>query len=116
VIDNKATCEPDPHILALRFCSAAKSRITRELITGRWTLPQAAEAFRVLDEAHPLYNWDRFYADFAGDSDKERHCREVILCAVNELGLITPEAAQAKQRLETELQRLLKSRFRLAEF
>ncbi len=63
----------------------SKRHIARELIAGRLTLLQAAGQFRALNQAPPRLHWKEFCAAYPGDSDEERHCREVIAVVTLEL-------------------------------
>src|SRR5262249_43635699 len=70
--------EADPRVAAALYCWQAKAHIARSLVAREWTLREAAEAFRVLDEANPNFNRRLFRSTYPGETDEESHCREVI--------------------------------------
>ena len=85
-----------------------KEAVTREVIAGRLTLPQAAERFRRADLANPTFKLSSFRRFFAGVSDEERRCRQVIARVRNLAeGHGDRDAADALPRLEAELERFL---------
>jgi hypothetical protein len=47
--------ELDPHLEAALHRDAARRALAEEVVAGKRTLPEAAERFRRLDEAHPGY-------------------------------------------------------------
>jgi hypothetical protein len=57
---------------------AAKRQAARDLAEGRTTLTDAAACFRELDRGWSRFPWETFRRPSPGDSDEERHCREVI--------------------------------------
>jgi hypothetical protein len=81
-----------------------KERLAQAVLEGRLTLLEAAALFRTLDEGPPGFNWEQFRRSHAGDSDEERHCREVIKCVCP----YPPEEAprcreEARRRLGADL-------------
>jgi hypothetical protein len=81
-----------------------KNQVTRDLIAGRITLPEAAARFKVLNEtpADCPFNYEN---KAEGNSEGERLCRQVINWAVTEVAQTSEAQAQAlSQRLEAELQ------------
>jgi hypothetical protein len=87
---------------------AARERVTQELLAGRLTLPQAAARFRPLNASAganvpPLELW------FAGATEEERLCRQVIAWA-EAAGTVpgSPGSGRTtRRRLEAELNALL---------
>jgi hypothetical protein len=98
--------EKDPRLTAADFCSQAKMRSVDELVAGRRSLLEAAEAFHVLDEANPNFNWRVFDREFPGKSVTEKHCREVILWTFNHTANDEPTQLQTRDRLERGLTNL----------
>jgi hypothetical protein len=83
--------------------------LIRELLAGRLTLLETAAHFRALDRSNPSFNWDAFRRGNAGDTDEERHCREVIGWVETDLERTDPCLALATcNRLEGELQEHLR--------
>jgi hypothetical protein len=87
---------------------ARKGRIVAALIAGRLTLLEAAGRFRALDRGPPPFYWEEFHAHFAGESDEERHCREVLAWVETELAdtdpcLLVATHARLLDELETHL-------------
>jgi hypothetical protein len=96
------------HAQALRGRFKQKSQVVRELLAGRLTLLEAAARFRALDHAPPPFNWEMFREVHRGDSDEERHCREVIVGVEAELIDSDPCLCLAIcEQLERELQQHL---------
>src|SRR5262249_42463826 len=95
---------------------AARAAIVDEVLAERMSLLEAAAHFRDLDRAPPSILWDRFRAFYPGDSDDERHCREVIgnvRARVEDQGEQGPDPVL---RLESELrQHLERGTLRLPE-
>src|SRR5262245_54242584 len=50
----------------------------KEVIAGRLTLREAAACFRTLTRENPDFQRENFRRTYAGASDAERHCRQVI--------------------------------------
>jgi hypothetical protein len=102
---------PDEEVHNLREAvdrrAAEKSALAREVIEGRLPLLQAAARFRDLNARPPAFNWGAFRQTYPGDSDDERHCREVIQF-VRQEGPQRPGADPSLVgRLEAELRGLL---------
>jgi hypothetical protein len=99
---------------AIEGRAAEKSALAVEVIEGHLPLPQAAATFRDLNARPPAFNWEAFRQTYPGDSDDERHCREVIQF-VRQGVQLRPDADPAVVgRLEAELQGLLElGKFRL---
>jgi hypothetical protein len=55
-----------------------KQRVSDEVLAGRLTLLEAAALFRALDHGPPPFHWDHFRISRSGNSDDERHCKELI--------------------------------------
>jgi hypothetical protein len=55
-----------------------KHQITEDVINRKLTLREAAVQFQTLNEACPEYDWDSFRRAFAGRTNEERHCRQVL--------------------------------------
>src|SRR5262249_29873942 len=79
----------------------------QDVIAARLTLGEAAACFRVLARENPDFPWELFRRDYAGASDEERHCRQLIAAVQVTLGDEPDEAAAVGARLEAELQELL---------
>ena len=56
----------------------AKRRLLEELLEGKRNLFETAAYFRQLDQGDVHYNWGAFRLFYAGATDDERHCREVL--------------------------------------
>jgi hypothetical protein len=56
----------------------AKRWLAVDVAGGRLGLLEAAARFRHLDRQQPPFAWAIFRRHYAGASDDERHCREVI--------------------------------------
>jgi hypothetical protein len=57
---------------------ARKVELSAGVAEGRVTLLAAAACLRDLDESATDFGWDHFRLTLPGQSDDERHCREVI--------------------------------------
>jgi hypothetical protein len=91
-----------------------KQALAIAVIEGRLPLPQAAARFRDLNAQPPTYNWAAFRLFYPGDSDDERHCREVIEFVRQDVRQRPGTDPAAVGRLEAELQGLLEQgNFRL---
>jgi hypothetical protein len=92
---------------ALDQCAAERYALAGEVIEGRLTLLRAAARFRDLNARPPMFNWRAFRKIYPGDSDDERHCRQVIHF-VRQGAQLRPGADPAvADRLEAELGDLL---------
>jgi hypothetical protein len=77
--EQNRVCERLDHQLdAIRRREVARGALGQELAEGRLGLLEAAARSRDLDRAAPYFQWDEFRRGYPGDSDDERHCREVI--------------------------------------
>jgi hypothetical protein len=86
-----------------------KERVLQMHLAGRLTLLEAAAHFRNLDQQGPLFRWEQFREQFDGNSDDERHCREVIAFVRAALNATCCPTTQEKvQRLEAELRQHLR--------
>jgi hypothetical protein len=65
-------------VLGVQRRVAEKERLVHVLLAGQLTLLEAAACFRLLDHEPPELDWKTFCLLHAGESDEERHCREVI--------------------------------------
>jgi hypothetical protein len=74
----RRTVEPGEEDLAVQRRILEKNRVARELIDGRLTLVEGAATFRRLN-AMPPCSAEFLPNYFAGDSEEERVCRQVIL-------------------------------------
>jgi hypothetical protein len=84
----------------------AKQQILDDVIAGRMTLPKAAEKFGELNSQAPeSMTAVRDY--FAGDTDNERLCRQVIHRVKFMLDEDSSEAATVIARLEREMHEYL---------
>jgi hypothetical protein len=83
---------------------AGKKVLAEGLATGRLTLPEAAARARALDRAAPDFPWEAFRLTRPGQSDEERHCREVIEHVRANLPLGPTLSEELALRLEAELQ------------
>jgi hypothetical protein len=84
-----------------------KMRLAEEVAEGRLTLLAAAARFRDLDRAPPAFQWEMFRMTYDGQSDDERHCREVIGFVGSAL-INQPETGnQVVARLRADLAHLL---------
>ncbi len=82
----------------------ARRDVVAAVITGRMTLPEAAGAFRELNRGTPSSFWAAFPHTYPGDSDEERHCRQVIGYVRTELEEYPGGENEVLRRLEAELQ------------
>jgi hypothetical protein len=86
-----------------------KKQVAAEVTAGRLTLLEAAARCRDLDATGGHFNWEGFRKGRGGNSDAERHCREVI-DSVRTLLMFEPDRSRAvTERLEAELQDLLQA-------
>jgi hypothetical protein len=81
-----------------------KQEVVRELLDGRLTLREAAARFQKLNEACSVYDWERFRETFAGRTDEERHCRQVLVTVRPYSDLNASASRDLLARLETELE------------
>jgi hypothetical protein len=88
---------------AVRCRDEARCRIARRVRAGWLTLLEAAEHFRDLNEAGADFYWKGFRTSYAGTTDDERCCRQVIDWVVNHLENDTGQSEAEKMRLEAEL-------------
>jgi hypothetical protein len=94
--------------------SAEKRALARAVLAGRLPLPQAAARFRDLNAQPPAFPWEAFRQTYAGDSDDERHGREVLQFVRREVQQRPGADSAVVGRLEAELQGLLEhGNFRL---
>jgi hypothetical protein len=90
-------------------CQQSKDEVVADVIAQRVSLREAADRFRDLNLRHKDRRWwEHFRRRYAGQSDTERHCREVInwteaVLTKHEGGDAVTLAAQ----LEDELQNML---------
>jgi len=106
-----AALGPPCEVLVAR--ARAKAHVTDEVLTGRLTLLQAAARFRRLDAQEPASKVD-LRQHFAGATEEERLCRQVIQWATAAAQDVSPTAAApTRARLEAELAGLLAERGRL---
>jgi hypothetical protein len=102
---------PDREVQDL--CAAADQRaaekyaLAGEVIEGRLSLLRAAARFRDLSARPPAFNWEDFRRTYPGDSDDERHCREVIKFVRQGVQLRPGADPAVADRLEAELRGLL---------
>jgi hypothetical protein len=86
-----------------------KEETVQKYLDGKLTFLETAAHFRALDQGAPGFNWEEFRDAYPGDSDEERHCREVIACV---RALPSSQGSSAGQetvkRLEAELRRHLR--------
>jgi hypothetical protein len=101
--------ELEAQLAAVRQCYAAKRQALAEVVAERLTLREAAARFRQADLVNPIFPWDAFPDLYPGDTDGERHCREVIHHVRLELRDEPARAAAVVARLEGELQGYLAS-------
>jgi hypothetical protein len=94
--------ELETRLVGLLQRSAGKWQAVEGLVEGRMSLLEAAARFRDLDRQPPDFHWDAFRNSMPGDSDDERHCREVI--GFIETRLPPRERTDLIARLEAELQ------------
>jgi hypothetical protein len=86
-----------------------KNQLIQKLLAGQITLLETAARFRALDRSSPSFYWDGFHQFIPGDTDEERHCREVIDWVETELGWTDPCLAVAIcNQLEGELEERLR--------
>jgi transposase-like protein len=89
----------------LRGCREAKERITAEVLAGRLSLAEAAEAFRAVNET--LQGGDDAWVDpYRYADDEEAVCRTVITWARHRTTDDPERQAAVVARLEEELQQL----------
>src|SRR5262249_23106359 len=77
------------------------------VIAGRLTLREAAARYRALARGNPDFPWETFHRTYAGASEEERFCRQVIDAVQKELRDQPDEAARVVARLVAELEELL---------
>jgi hypothetical protein len=98
----------DDRAAVLRTRLAARDRILQAVHSRRLTLVEAAALFRDLNRSDPNFPWNDFRWYYAGATDDERHCRQIIDNAAAALDLPANEAAALTARLEAELQEHLR--------
>jgi hypothetical protein len=101
--EQRRDAELDGQLDTVRRRTEARKALVRDLGAGRLTLLETAARFRDLDRSAPDFQWDVFRRGYPGDSDDERHCREVIrqLWAFEPLG--PAPTRELARRLEGEL-------------
>jgi aminopeptidase C len=72
------TPDDETRLFSVKWCTREKQRIANELAAGRCTLLAAADVTRTANRLSPEFNWKVFRLDRPGQTDAERHCREVI--------------------------------------
>ncbi len=106
-----AALQPTGEILVAR--AKAKAAVTEDLLAGRLTLLQTAAQFRKLNAEQPASKID-LRQHFAGATEEERLCRQVIQWAAFAARDISASASeQTRSRLEAELAGLLAARGRV---
>jgi hypothetical protein len=85
-----------------------KREVSMAVVEGRMSLLDAAALFRDLDQTGPNIGWEHYRASFPGGTDEERHCREVIVWVERMVDPPPPERAAVVERLERELEELLR--------
>lgn len=85
-----------------------KWHIIDALRERRQTLFEAAAMFRSLDQMPPATNWEYFRFRYQGDSDEERHCRQVISWMEASLPPESVETDATVVRLRAELEEAIK--------
>jgi hypothetical protein len=98
----------DARAAVLRTRLAARYRILQAVHSRRLTLVEAAALFRDLNRSDPNFPWHAFRSYYAGATDDERHCREIIDNAAEALDLPPAEIGALTARLEAELQEHLR--------
>jgi hypothetical protein len=94
--------------------AAAKRALASAVIEGRLPLLQAAARFRDLNAQPPAFPWEAFRQTYPGDSDDERHGREVLQFVREGMQLRPGVDPAVPERLEAELRGLLEhGNFRL---
>jgi hypothetical protein len=76
--EDERSQELDDRRAALNVRMEAKVQIIQDLIAGRLTLLAAAARFRDLNSRPPHFHWGRFRMAYAGATDDEKHCNEVL--------------------------------------
>jgi hypothetical protein len=90
-------------------CREAKARVTAELLAGRLSLAEAAEAFREVNET--LQDADDAWVDpYRFADNEEAVCRTVIAWARHDTGCDPARRAAVVGRLEEELRQLRQAR------
>jgi hypothetical protein len=87
----------------------AKVVVTQDLRAGRVTLREAASRFQALNHACPEYDWERFRQAFPGQTDEERHCRQVLVAADNTLRGAPDCEDEVLTRLQAEFRDLFEA-------
>jgi hypothetical protein len=86
--------------------AAEKRALASAVIAGRLPLVQAAARFRDLNAQPPAFPWEAFRSTYPGDSDDERHGREVLEFVRQEVQQRPGADPAVVGRLEAELQGL----------
>jgi hypothetical protein len=87
---------------------AIKNRAAQEVIAGRLALPEAAAVFRDLNHGRTDFDMQRYRRTWPGLTDEERYAREVIAMARSLLIGRPGQARVVTNRMEEELDDLLR--------
>jgi hypothetical protein len=98
---------------AIRRCLEGKTQITNELLAGRLTLLQAAEAFRDCDDKVKNSN-EAGVGTYRIAEDEEAVCRNVLIWATRAAARRGPQYQVVVRRLEDELRQFQSVRTRLS--
>lgn len=85
---------------------SGKKEVVEDLLAHRMNLREAASRFHELNDTHGTPSWwNDFRHRYAGESDNERHCQEVIALTHQLLENQSPAEAQSvTHRLQAEMQ------------
>jgi hypothetical protein len=95
----------DQRLACMHHVLSVKEKIVRDLIVGDVTLADAGEQFHELERITPGANHRVFQAAYAGLTDPERYCRQVIDRAVQSHLPNPLDEGELRSRLEKEYAR-----------
>jgi hypothetical protein len=101
--------ELDLRLAACDRVSQVRKRLARQVIAGQMSLLQAAGRYLDLNESFDDFSWEGFRTRFRGATDLERACRQVIEFVWCELSDDPRAGESATEKLEAELDSLLRN-------
>jgi hypothetical protein len=84
-----------------------KEHVMKEVMEGRLTLHEAAAQFQMLNLMCSEYNWNVFRRLYPGQTDEQRHCRQVLAFLWIKANQGSGPAYDVAVRLESEFKREL---------